>query len=121
MGGSLVFIRQFATYVGVLVGVSLALIGGIGMLDGALNGFELEFGLWAAGGIIATGYIVVILGFHSDVAGGQAIISYSQPIQIEPDPAVNRSRADSMQEVAGVIFVVVGLLWASALLVDWLR
>ncbi|MEO8540101.1 MAG: hypothetical protein ABI577_10215 [bacterium] len=109
---------RFASYVVVTYLGILALIA-VGLwARGSWSTHAFALAFYLAGGMVAAGYVLVMLGINSSAGTpGLTPPSYAY-FPLDRDAIGGPQRADEMQELAPLVFALLALFWAPAVLLD---
>lgn len=111
---------RFLKYLAVSYLAGLAMVLVILWLRDSFTAHAMAMAFYAAGSVIAAGYVGVMLGIKINSGMGVPFVSPSWylGIPLDEDFAGSSRRADDIQEVAALIFALLALFWGGGVLLE---
>lgn len=107
------FLKLFAICLVSIVAISTAGL----WLKGSLTAHGFAMAFYLAGGLVAAGYVLVMLGMNS-AFGGMGVPPAYAYYPLDRDLLGGRSRSDEMREVSILVFALVIVLWGGGALLE---
>lgn len=110
---------RFAKYVVVCFGLLAGAVVLVLWLKGALSLHALSLGFYFAGGLVAAGFVFVMLRMNSAVGTPGLTPPRYAYYPLDTDFALRR-KSDEMQELAPLVFTLLALFWGGGFLLELL-
>lgn len=113
-------VGRFLEYLAASYLTGLAVVVVILWLRGSFTAHAMAIGFYAAGSVIAAGYVGVMLGIKINSGMGVPFVSPSwySGTPLDKDFAGSSRRADDIQEIAALVFALLALFWGGGVLLE---